>query len=433
VNKNRLLKYFYISGIFLFSLHQSLCAPPAGDIGSDNQQNRFTVPQTLSNGKEIKSLAGLEAGFSIENPNARGLFRSYYGVGGLVDLNGGTLDLGRDIELVGSAKISRLGNINGNSYALRLSKDSNALLAGDAMGPFVFTDLELHLGNDLNLETLLRFDGTSYIYGHGYTLDLNSTGTIQLASGATLYITDLTLKGIKGTNVVCLSDASSLILENVDWIQDGDAIFGVGALSFKKKVFMSGENTIFAYQSNQSNAILSKTKLKLDSNFTYSYDPIGITSKDLLLFDDVTSQLILKDATLHATMSGMNLKKGTLKLKGKSKLSSETTSGVDEGVTFGDGVLAANDFVCEFYPGSQLKILHGSLIYKNVNASSWKMPYSSAELYLDVGTKLSLYEMLNINQGFLWFGDNTMLEYVAEKTIVGSGGQLGTLTTSLIT
>jgi len=44
---------------------------------------------------------------------------------------------------------------------------------------------------------------------------------------------------------------------------------------------------------------------------TFSYDP-GIMSKDLIVFENNHSTLQLNGATLHTTLTGMNLAGGTL-------------------------------------------------------------------------------------------------------------------------
>jgi hypothetical protein len=337
-----------------------------------------------------------------------------------VMLNGGLLKLDQDLYLSEGKLFLGTGTVDLSGQRLHLG--SNDLIWTDS----VFWDGDgglIDIYSNVALSGRWTFSGNTTVNFHDFTFDLSSGGEIIIDQGSSLKLLNTRLKGLAGNNIRCLDDAGSLTLENIDWLQDANFHYSNGNLYFDKNIFMSGSGKVFTYQSSQEHALSPRTNVKLDSNFTYSYDPIN-ASKDLLAFADDTSCLILNGATLHATVTGMNLKKGTLKIKGKSTISSES---IDEGITFGDGILASNDMACAFYAGAQLKLLTGSLVYKNLNTISWYMPYTNSELYIDSGSRLALYESLNFEAGTLLFGDNTTLSYVEGKDIIGSMGQLGSL------
>ncbi len=93
----------------------------AMDIGSDTAVTRFTTQQVVNDGDRIAGFAALEAGFRLNGTNVSGTFDSFFPVSGCVELNGGTLTLGRDLILNNVSWVGLLGDIIGDGHAFELA------------------------------------------------------------------------------------------------------------------------------------------------------------------------------------------------------------------------------------------------------------------------------------------------------------------------
>ena len=155
--------------------------------------------------------------------------------------------------------------------------------------------------------------------------------------------------------------------------------------------------------------------------FTFSYDPIVVASKNLFLFADETSRLLLNGAKLHATSVGLELSKGKLLVKNYATLSSEVKKIdddiIDEGITLGNGV---DDMACKIYSGATLNLTGGSLIYNNLLDSSWSMLDSLSALHLISDSRLVLQESMNLGSGIIKIGSQAYTVKSAGKSLVGS-------------
>ena len=102
----------------------------AVDIGSDSSVTRFNTQQILDDGDRIAGFAALEGGFELFNSTVSGLFDSFFPVTGVVQLNGGTLNLNQDLIFLNTSDFSSLGNINANSKLVQLSSTMNTIPSG---------------------------------------------------------------------------------------------------------------------------------------------------------------------------------------------------------------------------------------------------------------------------------------------------------------
>jgi len=305
------------------------------------------------------------------------------------------------------------------------SSDGNYIATGDAgknvsiyrsdVTPLTVRDAKLFFGSDVLFTGEVVFEGACLINGGGNIFTFGDNGSIVVASGGSLLIEDAIIRGIGADDIACADNTATLTLRDVEWRQDSAFTFSFGLLVMKDDVSMSGD-TIFAYQSSQPCSILANSILRLDTEFTFSYDPTSIASKDLLTFADGTSQLTLDGATLHATVTGLNLTNGKFIIDGHSTISSEVEGTIDEGITFGDGT-APGDIVCKVYSGSVLTVSSGSLVYNNTAASSWSMGNSYSILALSGDSRLVVLESLNLGSGGLQISKQA-------STSVASGKQL---------
>jgi len=299
--------------------------------------------------------------------------------------------------------------------------------------PLVFKDINIFLKSDVTFRGPVIFEGTCLINGGGNVFEFDSNGAIIVADGGTLLLEDAFIRGIGANDIACMDNSSVLTLRDVVWQQDSIYTFSVGALHLKDNIIMSGDTT-FVYSSSVTSTLFSKSELELDVGFTFSYDP-GINSQKLFDLEDNTSKLVLNGATIHSTVTGMQLTKGNLRIARDSFLASETqdvldidgkTRTINQGISFGDGILN-NDLTCDIYSGVTLTLSQGALSNRNVSSSSCSLHNITSTLYISGGARLNLYESMNLGVGVLVFGDKAILARAAGKDVVGSIRPLGRL------
>lgn len=333
-------------------------------------------------------------------------------------LNGGTLILGTDLSLTNGTLIEGPGVIDISNYSLEFGAQD--LLLNTPIN-FNADGGQIELRSGLSLTSTWTVTGHCSIVGNGNTIDLGSTGEIVIDVNSTLCLENVNLKNIGNTNIKCLDDTGVLILANINWLQSmHDYTFEKGSIIIKDKVLMLG-NQKFIYETTQTSTIKEYSQLILDSNFTFSYSP-NSASDDLLEFIDSSSHLVLNGATLHATSTGLHLKKGTLFVQDTSYLASPAA------ITIGNSQLE-DDFTLQIGLGSQLQFEFGSLDYKNKAVDSFSFMNDLSSLYFSPYTQLNLYESITYSQGLIKFTDNTTLAQVVGMDINGSIDLIGELTT----
>lgn len=293
----------------------------------------------------------------------------------------------------------------------------------------------IEMREDIALSAAWTFSGKICLNGNGCVLELKEDGELLVEDGSELILENVTVKNISGNAIRCLGDAGLITLNNSTFIQSDDFIFERGAFEVVGKALLRGFGAMFAYRSSMPSSVEANARLILDQGLTFSYDPI-VPANNLIQFADDSAQLILRGATIHSTCTtGWQLTKGYLNIEKDSYVSSDVIMQdeelIDAGITVGDGS-ANNDMYCELASGVELYLLKGSLNYKNAVLDSWYMHDFSAKLLLDTGTTLRLYENIDLGSGYISFGDDTTLAYVADKSITGATGQMGTFNTTII-
>ena len=342
-------------------------------------------------------------------------------LGGDLTLNGGAITLGNDLLLASATYINGPGTVHMASKQVSFGAQSltcNMPLYWDG------SDATIKLRADLALSSAWTFSGVTEFNGDGHTLNLNG-GELIIEDGSHLTIKNMHITGISSNNIRCLDEGGLLTLKNVHWDQTGDYTFAAGAMRIEKKVKMHGNDFVFAYQSNMTSTIVSNATWKLDEGITFSYDPAIVAAKNLLTFQDNTATLVLNGATLHTTVTGLELQHGNLLIERDSFISSEIEYKqdeqiIDEGITFGTALASSDDCVVTILSGVVLHVTQGSLNYKNVASTSWDMISDRSLLRMMTGTTLRLYETLDSGVGIVSFAPNTILARATGKKIMGS-------------
>lgn len=333
-------------------------------------------------------------------------------------LSGGTLTLANDFYLGGHTTFAQTGTINLAAHQCFLGTEDQVWTS-----TLLWKNGSISLNSHVVLHGQWMFDGDCVVQGSGNMLDLDGTGELLVAEGATLSLRNMRIRGISAEQIRCLGPKSNVILDDIIWEQDGDVVFSQGHLTWAHEVIMKGNST-FSYQSGQVSTIFSESNLILDRGFTWIYDPQQNASKDLLKFEDVTASLILDSATFHVTTTGINLQNGTLQVKGESYLLAdkeveEDTVLVDEGICLGDGD-SLNDMACEILSGASLHVQSGAFIYNNSKPDLLTMLRGSSRLYFHAGTRLTVMETLNCGAGALYLSNQAKIDIKPGKELLGS-------------
>ncbi len=321
-------------------------------------------------------------GFTLQDNTTTCTFQSVYPVSGLIDLRGGTLHLLEDLILKNFTTLQGLGTIVGNNYLLEFCSSITSLPANTDM----FQDLYVALSNSLELQGTTTFAGSTILDGRGHTLELGASGAMVVASGSTVTLRNILIKGVNADNIRCADDTATLVLDNVKWVQSGDVNFDSGSLYINDKVEFYG-NHVFNYTSNNPITILKQSLWSLLSSIDLIIGKKQTAlAIDPLLFEDNTSLLKLSNCSLLITGSGLHLKKGMLILDEEISIDMQSTN-TTNGLIVGDGILLENDFSIRFNAGAS--VTHrGHTAYNNVDPHKLNALSQNAKIVREINSNI---------------------------------------------
>ena len=351
-----------------------------------------------------------------------------YGIDGLtfqsIPLNGGSLTLSQNLNFAKNAQITVGGTVDISKFKVNLGPGDltwNAPIVWTGDGGVITLD------SKLSLDAIWVVNGDLTIDGGGNTLAMLTNGQILVGSNSTLVLRNIKVQEVDGIDIACIDNTGTIVLEDVEWLQNGLYQFNFGNLRCKSRVLFNGANSTLAYQSSQPLVIETESRLILDQGFTFSYDPVQTASKDLLQFADQTSRLVMRGATLHTTLTGLNIVDGHIDIKRDSFFSSERktiedeiegiTSEIDEGITIGSD--SGQETILDFLNGASLTCTAGSINYKNQNVASFMMLSTESALQMNSQTRLNLFESLDLQNGKLILQNNTILASATDATVIG--------------
>ena len=330
-----------------------------------SQVGTFPLPTVIEgSGNSITGMGNVSGPINMIGSTAQLAMGIYGTLLTNITMSGGTLTLDNVLTFGSGSTILGTGTVNIQGNIMQLSgadsawtstltiQSTNGIVA--PVGP-----------STVHLSGTWTFSGATTFNGRGCVIDLGATGNIVVQRGSSLKLTNVTVKNISGTRLRCLDNAGVINLDDVELIQSGNVTFGTGTLNFYDDCVISGSNTTFAYRSPQISSIGNRSTLYLDENVTFSYDPVT-NNRTLLRFQDSTATMILNNATLFSTPTGLHLTQGTLQINGDCPIISKARTSA-EGIIVGDGVSAANDLVIDIFPSSVLDLQSGYLIYNNLS------------------------------------------------------------------
>ncbi|MBS1987763.1 hypothetical protein JST56_02110 [Candidatus Dependentiae bacterium] len=278
-----------------------------------------------------------------------------------ISLAGGKLTLTKPLTFADNQMIQGTGTVNLSSLNLSMG---GLHLVGTSTVFWDCNNASMLLRSNLGLSGGWTFSGNCTIQGNGNSLIFHPNGRIIVGRGSSIRFKDINLKGILDGQIICLDNASKVIFEDSTWSQDVDTTFSLGSFQVVNELIMRGRDTTFVYSSPEQSLINERAELILQDDFTFSYAP-QTESRGLISLVDDTARIILHNASIHSTQTGLQLTKGYLEVHGHCSLQSDAWYEA-EGITLGDGVSEANDLKIDIYPESNLSLDSGYLVYKNL-------------------------------------------------------------------
>ena len=330
-------------------------------IGSNTAPSRQALANfpAIDNDNEMRGFAAFENGFTLADNTTTCIYNSFFPVLGTITFNGGTLNLSKNLLLGSTVTFADGGTIQASDLTIFFPDITGIFSFGGAM---TFDTARLVLNSSVALNGAVTFNNSCSIDGNGYSIDCAS-GSIAVGSGASLLIKNSSIEGITAGKISCASTSSTLSLQDVRWIQEGDYTFSQGKLEVINKLEMTGEY-VFTYSTDQVSTVTTNSEWFFDSGMTFKYAPTGGAS-NLISLTDHSSVLRFYEATLHATSAGLDLTKGTVIVEGTCPVNSEATVAAD-GVNFGDNTSMANDIDIKILPESGLRLDAGFVNEQNV-------------------------------------------------------------------
>ncbi len=342
-----------------------------------------------------------------------------------ITMNNGKLTLSNNLDLANNVKLSGSGRVDMGTSNINLGKSD--LTWADDMH-WNGTSASINLNANISLAATWTFSGNCILKGNGHSLNLGNLGDIVVENDSQLCLQNIKIEMVDGMNIKCMGDTSVIILDDTIWMQDRSYAytFTKGALRFKNKVVMRGDG-LFTYDSDQTSTICAESQLKFDLGITCSINSQRAGFHVLEMEDD-TATLVLQNASLHTTSTGIQLTKGNFVVKGESSISTEVLENedddgnntiVDGGLCLGDGISEDNDCAGIISAGAVLRVMSGSFLYRNISSDAWSMENQLAGVAFYSGTNFRLYSSIWLGAGRILISEHAHIDDQGGNDIVG--------------
>jgi hypothetical protein len=278
--------------------------------------------------------------------------------------------------------------VNGNGHKINLASGSGNMIVMDSgitmtLENMVITNygdnkVDFNVGTDIvfgancvvQLNEPQVLSRTWHMYGDG---TINGVGNeltlgadpnyILIGQGSVVTLRDLRLNGIQDSTLRCLTDDSSIIMDNVTCVLSDNYSFTMGSISFQRDVKMIGTNE-FSYESAMGSTIADNAHLIWDNGLAFNYEPV-IANKFGLIFTNSSAQLLMNGNTLIVSTTGIQFTKGRLIIDNANVLIGSGTT-LSEAIIFGNGV-SDEDISIELMPAAELTLTSGIIDYQNLS------------------------------------------------------------------
>ncbi|MFA5306549.1 MAG: WD40 repeat domain-containing protein [Candidatus Babeliales bacterium] len=335
-----------------------------------------------------------------------------------------------NIEVGNNVNAVKFSNDNG-MYNARADNSTQFLsVFKESSTSFIFQDLHLFLNGNLTLNSPITFMGDCSINGRGSQLTFTGNGAINIAQNSLLEVANSNLKFEQPYAFALQGKTSQLSLQNSQITLDNDIVFGDGSWKVYDDVTITGPH-ILAYSSANTSTIHANSNLIFNNGATFEIGRVTALGSSPLLFENDSAHLVLDNATLHITNSGLRITKGVLDVYNESIINVDYTdtylSITAQALQFGDGIIKANDATIILHgSGTKLDLINGGIIFDNCVTQTLVQFYGQPQLAVETTTSLyfkrpikfengwfrpRLGFMFVIDPGSYWTFDNTRISY----------------------
>lgn len=287
--------------------------------------------------------------------------------------NAGTLTLTGQVSLLSPSAVSGVAFAPNGQYIATTDNNASGTAAFfravsiyqllTRSQPFLFYKMKMVMNSNLIMNTDTVFQGLCEIEGNDNVLTFSAGNYLSIGSTSTLLLKNMTINGIYDQLIQCADNSAVLQLQNVTWVQSSTTTFSSGALQINNDVLFTGTSP-FIYASSAPCTINANATWAFDSGMTFSYAPSS-AANNLLVMADQTATLYFNNTNLFASAVGMQLTKGKFIINGPCLVNSNAGNAA-QGISFGDGVSAANNCTVKILPESGFILNSGFLIHNNV-------------------------------------------------------------------
>lgn len=367
-------------------------------VGSDalvSRSNFVTFPQvSLLTPNAIQGFVLMDQGFSLQNAATSLIYDGAFPIVQNIFLNGGTLNLSRDMSLENVTTFTSLGVIIGNGNMITLPSSLQSMGQSNILKGY-FDSLVLSINSALDLDAQITFSGNSEINGKNNKIIFTSNGSIVVESGSTLTLRNLEIEKLSGANLMCKDDNASIVLQNVKFDFDNLYTFSVGSIEFIDQVTFSGTGT-FLYASKQTSTIAADSVLHITDSTCLNVGANTISGQQPLYFSDQQSSLLLlDDCYFYVRYPGIQVTGGTISLDRNVSIDMDSTSS-QNGLIVGDGISSSQDGIIYFSPAATTVINTGCFTYNNVDPNQFLSHSKSSRLIRTPGANTYIAKNWNL-------------------------------------
>ncbi|MFA6263464.1 MAG: hypothetical protein WCW33_01495 [Candidatus Babeliales bacterium] len=278
-----------------------------------------------------------------------------------------------NIETGNPVNAVKFSNTDG-TYIARADNTTRYLsIYKENYSPFIFNNVNLFLNSNLTIGTPLTFIGNCTVNGRGNGMTFTGDGTINIATNSFLGVSNSNLFFERPNAFALQGKTSRLSLNDSKIGLNSDVVFGDGSWEVYNDVVVTGPHT-FAYSTANTSTIHSNAFLTFSNKAIFeigkSQDTglgASASTSQPLEFENSSAHLVIDNATLHVTNSGLVLKKGTIDVYNKSDFVVDYTdtnqSKTTQALVFGDGVSSINSPTLILHGnGTNLTISNGAIV-----------------------------------------------------------------------
>lgn len=377
---------FFISSIYYYGF---LGAVTVGSNSAVSRQNYIffsqfdtvlDVPVNANNA--VEGFVVFPEGFGLQNNETTLNFAGEFPVIQNIYLNGGLVNLSRNLHLDTMVTFTSLGIINGNQNTIFFPKTLQSIGFNNSQ-PGIFNNINLSLDSDVTIDAQLTFSGVSEINAHHNILTFGQHGSLNITPDSQLTIKNCTIYDMQDKDIVCSADTSNLVLQNVTFNIDNLYTFSTGSIKIIDNLTLKGTGT-FVYDSPQTSTIEDASKIYVTDLLCFNVGNNSSSGNVPFHFNSSSSKIEFDNCYLYVRYPGVSFPGGLLSIKSNVAIDMTSTTSTN-GLILGDGVNPQNDTLVYYAPGAITVFNSGCLVYNNVNPYAFISASNHAKIIRKVG------------------------------------------------